>query len=515
MDRLFDALGRGFVRFRWLVVAAWVVGTIIAVRSLPSLSSQVDNNNGAFLPASAPSNQAALLAQPLIGSVTHSQVPIVAVTSNGALGAADRASRSTLFHALEGVPTRLTAYFVASSPDGRAAQLLFTSSVSPFDQTGSKTLVDDLEAAVARVPLPADLRVHLAGQVATNVATQEQSAKQGKQIQDASVLFIIIVLLVIFRSVLAPIVTLLPAALVLALAGSFIGALGSAGALKVSFFTQILLIVLILGAGTDYGLFLVFRVREQLLAGSDPKAATIDSVRRVGESITASAATVVVALLTLLAASFGLYHDLALPLAIGVAVMLAAGLTLLPALLAILGRAVFWPTPTKPRNRSEGAWGRLAERLVRRPQWTLGVGVVVLGGLALFALGFKPAGFGADVAAPAHSDAAEGNAALAAHFPQSSANPTNVVMHFARSVWSDSHQLTVASDGLRASGAFAAITGPLNPNGAPLTAAQLTAIHRQLSRYGSAQTLLGRPLVPPAGCGVSMAEYQVYLTTAR
>ena len=133
-------------------------------------------------------------------------------------------------------------------------------------------------------------------------------------------------LLIIFRSVLAPLVTLLPAALVLGISGAFIGALGSAGVLQVSFFTQILLIVLILGAGTDYGLFLVFRVREQLLAGSDPKDAVAYSVRRVGESITASAATVIVALLTLLAATFNLYHDLGLPLALGIAVMLLAGL---------------------------------------------------------------------------------------------------------------------------------------------------------------------------------------------
>ena len=173
------------------------------------------------------------------------------------------------------------------------------------------------------------------------------------------------------------------------------------------------------------------------------------AVRRVGESITASAATVIVALLTLLAASFGLYHDLGVPLAIGIATMLAAGLTLLPALLAIFGRAVFWPTKTLPRDRSDGIWGRVAARLVRRPVWTLALGVVVLGVLALFALGFVPTGFGGDVAAPAGTSAARGNAALAVYFPQSSANPTNVVMHFPTSVWDNPQQLEVATTGLR------------------------------------------------------------------
>ena len=332
----------------------WLVGTVAAIHSLPSLSSQVDDNNGAFLPASAPSNQAAVLAEPLIGSQTQSQVPIVAVTSSPALAAADRSAVNGLVARLHHVPSVLSAHYLTTSPDGRAAELLVVSSVSPFDQGESKTLVTTSPPTVAGAGLPADLEVHLAGQVATNVASQEQSAKQGGEIQDASLLFIIVLLFLIFRSVLAPIVTLVAAALVLGLSGSFIGALGSAGTLKVSFFTQILLIVLVLGAGTDYGLFLVFRVREQLLGGSEPRDAVVYAVRRVGESITASAATVMVALLTLLAASFGLYHDLGLPLAIGIAVMLLAGLTLLPALLAILGRAVFWPTRTRTRDRAGG-----------------------------------------------------------------------------------------------------------------------------------------------------------------
>ena len=95
--------------------------------------------------------------------------------------------------------------------------------------------------------------------------------------------------------------------------------------------------MLVLGAGTDYGLFLVFRVREELRAGRTPHEAVVRALARVGESITASAGTVILALLTLLLASFGIYHDLGVPLAVGIAVMLLIGMTLLPALLAICG----------------------------------------------------------------------------------------------------------------------------------------------------------------------------------
>src|SRR5262249_49505829 len=144
--------------------------------------------------------------------------------------------------------------------------------------------------------------------------------------------------------------------------------------LQVSVLAQLLLIVLILGAGTDYGLFLIFRMREEMRNGLPPKEAVVKSVERVGESITFSAATVIAALLTLLAAPFGIYSNMAEPLAIGVAMMLIAGLTLPPAVLAIFGRVVFWPSHPKPiaaADRKLGIWGRLAGGIVQKPVATL------------------------------------------------------------------------------------------------------------------------------------------------
>ena len=246
--------------------------------------------------------------------------------------------------------------FLGAAPNGRAAQLLVVTNVNNFSQTKVNDLINHLQSALDRVNFPPDLKVNMAGQVATEVANQKQSKKQGNEIQLFSVLFILVLLLIIFRSLLAPVITLMGPLFALALSGSFIGALGAHG-LKISFFTQILLIVLLLGAGTDYGLFLVFRVREELLDGRDHKEAIAVGVARVGESISASALTVIVALLTLTLASFGIYHDLGVPLAIGIAVMLLAGLTLLPALLAIFGRAVFWPSKTDPRDPQRGDLG--------------------------------------------------------------------------------------------------------------------------------------------------------------
>jgi RND superfamily putative drug exporter len=511
MNRAFGALGRGVVRFRWFVIVIWIVGTVVAVHALPSLGSQVNNDNSQFLPNSAPSNQAAVLAQPLIGSSSQSQIPVVAVTSSPTLTAADQAALRQLSTELAKVPTVESVRFLAESARRDAAELLVTSSTQPFGPTGPKVLVDDLQSVLDRTVLPSDLNVQLAGEIVTNVADNAKSNKQGNLIQIFSILFIIALLLVIFRSLLAPFATLLPAVLVLGLSGAFIGALGAHG-LKISFFTQILLIVLILGAGTDYGLFLVFRVREELLGGRPPKEAVAAAVSRVGESITASAGTVVVALLSLTLATFGIYHDLGVPLAIGIVVMLAAGLTFLPALLAVLGRALFWPSKTVPRPHADGVWGRIAGRLVQRPVLTLCVGVLVFGVLALFAIGFKPGGFGGDVTAPAGSNAAHGNADLTNYFPQASSNPTNIVMRFPSSVWENPSLLERATAGLRATGDFTQLAGPLDPNGTALTAQELQTLHSELP---AAKTLVDSGHLTPTGTSIPPALYNAYLATAR
>jgi len=254
-------------------------------------------------------------------------------------------------------------------------------------------------------------------------------------------------------------------------------------------------------------------VREELLGGRPPHDAVATAVGRVGESITASAGTVVVALLSLTLATFGIYHDLGVPLAIGIVVMLGAGLTFLPALLTVLGRAVFWPSRTAPRPHADGVWGRIAGRLVQRPVVTLCTGVVLFGVVAVFAAGFKPGGFGGQVTAPAGSDAALGNSALVRYFPQASANPTNVVMRFPTSVWQDPDLLTAATGFLRATGAFTTLAGPLDPNGAAVTAQELRALRAE---FPPPATLVdSNRLTPPPGSAVPAALYGTYLATAR
>jgi putative drug exporter of the RND superfamily len=505
LDGAFEALGRFVVRFRWFVVAFWILVVIVVSAAFPSLGSEVDNNNSAFLSPSAPSTKAADLATPLIGSGASgnvTEITLIAV-ANRPLTAADVGAITHEVTLARGVNHVLSASLLGVSADGEAAQIRVRAAVALGDIPTQTKIVNGLQRTFGQAKAPAGLKFHLAGQVPIQVANQQSSNKSTNEVQAVSFLFVIVLLLVVFRSLPAAIMTLLPSGFALAISTRLIGGLGEAG-VKVSSITEVLLIVLLIGAGTDYGLFLVFRVREELRDGTEPREAVQRALVRVGESITGSAGTVILALLTLLFASFGLYHDLGIPLAVGVAVMLLLGLTLLPALLAILGRRAFWPSKIEPGPQREGLWGRIATRLVRHPKTTLVVGVLVFLALAAGALGYKAGGFGGDVNPPKGSDAAIGDAALAKHFPQTSSNPANVVFAYNHSLWTDPRPIDVAGGALESSRAFKQLAGPLNPNGTPLTVAQLQALYHKL---GPPQELSARQ---PPGTGFSEAVYNAY-----
>jgi putative drug exporter of the RND superfamily len=509
VDHAYESLARFVVRFRIPIVVFWVLVAVVTSATLPSLASEVNNNNSAFLPSSAPSSKAANLAAPVLGGGANGRISDITVVGSrsGPLTAGDLAAIARVASLARGVQSVQSVTESGISADRQAALLRVRAVLSANDITKDKTIVDSLQSTFARANPPPGLQLHLAGQVATAVANQASSNRAGNQVQIFSLLFVIVLLLIVFRSVPAAIVTLLPSGLALLISMRLIGALGSGG-LQVSSITEVLLIVLLIGAGTDYGLFLVFRVREELRDGHDGHEAVRRAIVRVGESITASAGTVILALLTLLLATFGLYHDLGVPLAVGMFVMLALGLTLLPAMLAILGRRAFWPSKIEPGVQRDGLWGRVASRLVQRPKATLAVGVILFLALAAGALGYKSAGFGGATNPPAGSDAAAGNAALAAHFPQSSSNPANLVMAYSQPAWSNPNQVATAEASLRGSGEFTSLAGPLNPNGTTLSPSQLTRLH---SALGPPQLL---PVVEPAAVRIPARIYNAYRATA-
>jgi putative drug exporter of the RND superfamily len=493
---------RAAVRHRWLVVVFWVSATALSIALLPSLASVVRNDTASFLPANAPSVVASNLASPFLNPSQASGV-LVASDDSGPLTPQDLSAIRTVEERARRSPLVVSISKGAVSVDDQAysAQVRFRAFTEGGGSSG--------RAAVSAVrdafgdQHDAQLSLHLTGSLPILVDQQAAAVRTEATVVVGTILLIIVLLALAFRAVLAPLVALAPAGLALALAGPVIAESTHIG-VEISSLLQLLLTALVLGAGTDYGLFLLFRYRENLAAGMPADEAIVAAGARVGTSITFSALTVICALLSLLLASFGLYRGVGPGLAIGIGIVLIVELTLLPALLSLVGPRLFWPSRVRSDSTGAGVWGRIASRVVRHPVRALVGGVLVLGGLSAFLVGYAPAGFNPG-AAIAGSDSSIGQTVLAEHFGEIAVGSTDVVFRFPRSVWTAPSLLGRAEDGLRSSGLFATVVGPLDAGGGAIPAWADGLLYAEL---GPPQ---GLPLTDTGGAdGVPASLYDAY-----
>src|SRR5260370_8079678 len=279
----FAVIGRRSVRFRWAIVLAWVAGAVAAMTLLPSLSSVTQSDSTRFLPVDAPSEQAAQLASPVQGA-TLTAVRVVAAGPDGQLTAADQAFTGRLTAYLARVARVVSVRDAGQSADGRAEKLTVLAALAQSGGLATSqqaTLVaairDAVRAAGREEAGPGGLSVHTAGPVATRVDTNATSTKTGGQVQWFSIIFVIALLVAVFRSALAPLIAVLPAVVVV-LVAERLTAEAAVHGLGVSHTPSLLLILLGPGPGTDYALFLMFRVREEMRAGLACREAIVFSV---------------------------------------------------------------------------------------------------------------------------------------------------------------------------------------------------------------------------------------------
>ncbi len=503
---LFAAIGRFSVRYRWFAIVFWILVALAATTLLPTLGSVVNNDNTAFLPPSSSSVQAQTLLSPLLSSGPASGL-LVAASAQGPLSPIEQASFDRIEHATRHVRyvTGVFPGLISADGESRTANVDFSSAIAGGGKQATTT-VQQIRLLAESLATPG-VEVYLTGSLPEYVDQQQAGSRTASRVEIFSALFILILLLLAFRSTLAPFITLAPAALALAIASPIVAESTKIG-VQISSLLQLLLTALILGAGTDYGLFLIFRYRENLRRGLEPHEAIVSAVERVGESIAFSAATVIAALLTLLLASFGLYRGVGPGLAIGIAFVLLIELTFFPALLAILGRSVFWPSLPRVGEASGGRWGAIAARVSTKPVVAVVGGVLLCGLLACGLLGYEPSGFNPG-AAISGSNSGDGLAVLEQYFGPSALGTTDVVFQLRNSVWNDPQVLLVAENALFSSAHFSSIDGALDASGIPISPISLGELHQLL---GPPQPL---PVVEPSNVDVDPVLYNAYRSTAQ
>jgi len=369
---MFGRLGRFVVRRAWWVILGWVAVAVGIIVAAPSLADITSADQGSFLPSSYESVKAIELGKKAFPQQTMSSAMIVVKRSDGQpLTQADQAKVGQFAESLRGKAIPHTMGYLtgpqAVAPDKSVQVVNVGLSAPTHDDPALLDAVRQLRAQLGPALAGSGLTAGVAGDVANFVDNEKTFNSAFAIVGMATVALIIGLILVIFRSPIAALVPILVIGVVYAVTTKLVAAVGEAFDLNVSQDLQTVLLIVLFGIGTDYILFLVFRYRERLRAGDDKRAAMVASVERVGEVIASAASAVIVAFLVLLLASLGFFGSLGPALAIAVAVMLVTSLTLIPAIVSLLGRYFFWPSKSWQRQPKATVMHRLGSSIGRRP----------------------------------------------------------------------------------------------------------------------------------------------------
>jgi RND superfamily putative drug exporter len=417
---------------KWLVVGFWIVAVGLMFGPASKLPDALNNEAASWLPQDAQSTQ---VVNQIADFQSTNEFPAVVVYERpsgitpGDLSAV--AAQVTRFNAIDTV--RRDAVGPIPSADKQALQVIV-----PVDAGDAGW--DSLGATVTKMrdaakDTPAGLSMHITGPVGYAADSSEAfSGIDGKLLYSAMAV-VIVILLITYRSPVLWLVPVLSAGTALFVAQGVIYFLADGQALTVNAQSSGILTVIVFGAGTDYALLLVARYREELRRHEDRHVAMAVALHRAGPAIIASGATVIAGMLCLLFATMSSTKGLGPVAAIGIAVALLVMVTLLPALLVVLGRWVFWPVrPTygSVDHTRDGVWARIGSRIARAPRRTWVITSLLLAIASLGVLQLNAVGLSNKDSYYTAPPAVVGEQIAAKHFPAGAGSPVLVLADQAR-----------------------------------------------------------------------------------
>lgn len=412
-------------RWGWIAIVLWLVVAAASAVGASRLNSVEDNQTVNYLPANAQSTQVERL---LSRFPSGQSVPAVVVFVNeSGLTPANEATIAQARQAIaRQVPVRGPVSAPVVSADRKAAviEVPLTSNDKPqvhaFNRL--KEVVDSSKGG---------LTVGITGAAAFSVQADNAFTGIDGTLLLAAGSVVAVLLLVIYRS---PVLWLLPLAtsgLALLAAQAVVYLLARHAGLTVSGLSAGILDVLVFGAGTDYALLIMARYREELPRHEDHRVALAIAVRRAAPTVLASSSTVIASLLCLLAAQLNSNRGLGPVAAVGIAAAVVAALSLLPALLVVSGRRVFWPFIPRPGlaggPANQGFWDRVAAWVVRRSRivWPVTAALLLAGSAGLFAVQL---GLPETAAYVGRVPSVEALHLLNRHFPVGTSSPAIIIV---------------------------------------------------------------------------------------
>ncbi|WP_330464763.1 MMPL family transporter [Streptomyces longwoodensis] len=426
------------------------------------LGEVATNDQAAFLPRNAQSTRAIEEQKAFHQEETLPAVVLWTARDGGKVSAAQQADATRRLASLadvDGVAGRPSP--ALRSQDGQALQGVVP--LSPSLGERLPEVLDQVRASAGDVP---GARVQIAGPAATQGDLGDAFAGIDGILLGVALAAVLVILVLVYRSVLLPFLIIVSAVFALGVACALVYVLADHDVVRVDGQVQGILSILVIGAATDYALLLTARFREELSHRDDKAAAALAALRGSLGAITASAATVALGLLALLISDLTNNRALGPVGAIGIVCAVATTLTFLPAVLALLGRAAFWPA--KPRSADaatggHGIWRRVAHRVDSGPRrlW-LGTTALLVAAAAFFPT-LESKGVPLDELFINDAPSVAAQQALGKHFPGGSGQPALIIADASKRA-----EVARAAAGTRGVADVRAVTASGAPGGAPL-----------------------------------------------
>jgi RND superfamily putative drug exporter len=437
---MFNRIGRFSATYRWPIIIGWIALAVIITLTAPNLDKVASSDSADFLPANAPYTEGVKrLRDNFPGSGTLSSAVVIVVETTDGSSIRDEPGWSYL--------ADLTTWLQSDAAPENTDEVLSPTSGIPL--MADSLIAPDNQMAIIQVKFdgsilgketksatkqiqqymdehtPDGIAVFQTGSGPILGGYSSTALESVDRTLGITVVLVILMLLLVYRSPVSPLVPLITVGISYFVSRGIVGWMG-AHMMTVTIYANVILVVILFGAGTDYCLFLISRFREELADDGDAHASAERTVGRVGETIASSAGTVIVGFVSMSFAEMGLFNTTGPALAVGVVVVLLAGLTLTPAMLSLIGQWAFWPGHAS--HRSVGRiYARMSALVAERPVQTIIVIVLVLGPLALFAMGQRTT---YDMLADLPSDypARAGFVALDRHMGGGQIQPLDVVI---------------------------------------------------------------------------------------
>ncbi|MDT0277112.1 MMPL family transporter [Blastococcus goldschmidtiae] len=427
-------MGRSFAsrvshrRLKWVILVLWLVLAAASGPLAGALTDEQDNEVSSWLPGDAESTLA-LERQTELGSDPDVIPAVVVYERTEGLTAADLAAveeDAAAFGRLDALAGDISGPI--PSEDGQAAQLVVPLDMGDGGWEAIAPLVDDVREIAGDGP--DGLRTWVTGPAGNAADSSEAFEGIDGALLFAALGVVVLILLVTYRSPVLWILPIFSAVVALFCSQAVITLLARHADLTVNAQSASILTVLVIGAGTDYALLLVARYREELRLHADRHEAMTEAVHRAGPAVLASGGTVILGMLCLAVADMNSTAGLGPVAAIGVAVTLVVLMTLLPALLVICGRWVFWPVRPalgSPEPSATGIWARVGGLIRPRPRavWVVTSLLLLAACIGMFGLDAK--GLTQADSFRGTPESITGEQVAGEHFPATAGNPVYVL----------------------------------------------------------------------------------------